>query len=80
MSNHRGELTGRIALITGAAGAIGKAIGEMFAFEGAHVVVTDLDSDRCDQIARALCHEYGDEIAIGRQQRNTQYVRLEWRR
>ena len=38
-----GELTGRVALITGAASGIGRAIAERFAQEGAHLVLCDLD-------------------------------------
>jgi len=38
-----GELAGRVALITGAASGIGRAIAERFAQEGAHLVLCDLD-------------------------------------
>ena len=37
-------LANRVALITGAAGGIGKAIAERFAREGAKVVVADFDA------------------------------------
>lgn len=39
-------LSGRIALITGSAGGIGKAIAKKFASEGACVIVNDNDADR----------------------------------
>jgi len=38
-----GELAGRVALITGAASGIGRAIAERFAEEGAHLVLCDLE-------------------------------------
>ena len=42
-----GRLAGRVALITGAAGALGTALVRRFAAEGAAVLATDLDTDRC---------------------------------
>jgi rhamnulose-1-phosphate aldolase/alcohol dehydrogenase len=54
------EFQGQIALITGAAGGIGGAVGRALAAEGACVVATDLDGDG----ARAVAGELGD-VAIG---------------
>jgi rhamnulose-1-phosphate aldolase/alcohol dehydrogenase len=42
------SLTGRVALITGSAGGIGKAIARLFAEEGACVVLNDNDKSRLD--------------------------------
>ena len=39
-------LASRIALVTGAAGGIGKAIAARLAAEGACVVIADLDAER----------------------------------
>ncbi|MCB1273162.1 MAG: bifunctional aldolase/short-chain dehydrogenase [Leucobacter sp.] len=53
---------GRIALVTGAASGIGKAIATRLAAEGACVVVADLDLEK----ARAVAAELGStDIAIG---------------
>ncbi|MFE5890231.1 SDR family NAD(P)-dependent oxidoreductase [Streptomyces sp. NPDC056462] len=41
----------KVALVTGAAGGIGEAIVRRLAAEGATVVVTDLDADRCEKLA-----------------------------
>jgi NAD(P)-dependent dehydrogenase (short-subunit alcohol dehydrogenase family) len=41
-----GRLTDRIALVTGAAGGLGLAMSRLFAAEGAHVILTDLDEER----------------------------------
>ncbi|MEW2403626.1 glucose 1-dehydrogenase [Streptomyces sp. NPDC046862] len=48
------RLSGRAALVTGATGGIGEAIARRLADEGATVVVTDLDGDRCEKLAGEL--------------------------
>ena len=55
-------LATRIALVTGAASGIGKAIATRLAAEGARVVVADLDADK----ARSAAAEIGStDVAIG---------------
>ncbi|MFJ8487069.1 SDR family NAD(P)-dependent oxidoreductase [Streptomyces sp. NPDC094038] len=45
------RLDGRVALVTGATGGIGDAVVRRFAAEGATVVVTDVDAERCEKLA-----------------------------
>ena len=47
-------LTGKVAIVTGAAGGIGAATARRLAEEGAHVVAVDLDEERLRKIAESL--------------------------
>jgi rhamnulose-1-phosphate aldolase/alcohol dehydrogenase len=58
------ELAGRVALVTGAASGIGRAIAMRFAGEGAHVVVTDLDESLADELAQTIVEANGLRRAV----------------
>lgn len=49
-----GELDGKIAIITGAAGGIGAAAARLFVAEGARVVISDLADERGEAVAQDL--------------------------
>ncbi|MBI3610590.1 MAG: bifunctional rhamnulose-1-phosphate aldolase/short-chain dehydrogenase [Nitrospirae bacterium] len=57
------ELSRRIALVTGAAGGIGKAIAERLAAEGAMVVLTDIDLEKTRAVAEAINQKAGEANA-----------------
>ena len=48
------DLTGRSALVTGAAGGIGSAVAEALAAAGASVLVTDIDKDAAAAVAQRI--------------------------
>jgi len=60
----RGELTGRVALITGGASGIGRAAARLLAGRGAHVVVADLNFDGALEVADELIGTYGVRRAL----------------
>jgi len=54
-------LSGKIALVTGSAGGIGKAIAKKFVEEGAVVVINDNDSGRLEKAAEEFKGLYGKD-------------------
>jgi NAD(P)-dependent dehydrogenase (short-subunit alcohol dehydrogenase family) len=58
-------LSGRIALVTGSAGGIGKAIAKKFADEGACVIISDNDEERLDAARGEFQQQYGKDVFIG---------------
>ncbi len=55
-------LSGRVALITGSAGGIGKAIAKKFAEEGACVVLNDMNADRLEEAKEEFTTMFGKDI------------------
>jgi rhamnulose-1-phosphate aldolase/alcohol dehydrogenase len=55
-------LSGRIALITGSAGGIGKAIAKKFADEGACVIINDNDETRLNTANEEFQKQYGKDV------------------
>ncbi len=56
---------GRVAVITGGAGGIGRATAVRFASEGARVVVVDLPSAPLDEAVAAVEKAGGEALAVG---------------
>lgn len=56
-------LENRIALVTGGAGRIGRAIADVYLREGASVVVADLDKKRVEKVAEELSVIYPGRVA-----------------
>lgn len=48
------SIAGRVAIVTGAASGMGRATAHLFASEGAHVAVTDLDPAACEAVVAEI--------------------------
>jgi NAD(P)-dependent dehydrogenase (short-subunit alcohol dehydrogenase family) len=57
-----GDLAGRVAVVTGGAGGLGRATVERFVSEGARVVIADVDAEAGESLATEL----GDSVAFQR--------------
>jgi rhamnulose-1-phosphate aldolase/alcohol dehydrogenase len=60
----RGELSGRIALVTGGASGIGRAAARALAARGAHVVVADLNVAGATEVAEQIVAAHGLRRAL----------------
>ena len=58
------RLEKKVAVVTGGASGIGAAICELFAREGARVVVADIDSHRGAQTVSSIESDGGDAIFV----------------
>jgi rhamnulose-1-phosphate aldolase/alcohol dehydrogenase len=56
------SLSGRIALVTGSAGGIGKAIAKKFAEEGACVILNDINQERLDGAVIEFNKLFGNDV------------------
>ena len=58
------DLTGRIALVTGASRGIGESIAKLLAAAGAHVIISSRKIDGCQAVADAIVAEGGSAEAL----------------
>ena len=68
MSDRLFDLSGRVALVTGASRGIGAAIAHLLAEHGAHVVIASRKQDELDQVAAAIIAKGGKATAIAAHQ------------
>lgn len=58
------RLEGKVAVVTGAASGMGKAIAELYAAEGAKVVVADMNFDGADAVVQGISSNGGTAKAV----------------
>jgi NAD(P)-dependent dehydrogenase (short-subunit alcohol dehydrogenase family) len=58
------RLQNKSAIVTGAASGIGRATAELFAREGARLVINDVNAVRLDEIAAGIRAEGGEVVAL----------------
>ena len=58
------SLSGRIALITGSAGGIGKAIAKKFAEEGACIIINDMNEQRLEETKAEFQKQFGKDVFV----------------
>lgn len=60
------ELSGKVAIVTGGASGLGRATVELFAKEGAKVVMADVNADLGEQVAAPLVSQWGQGVRFKR--------------
>lgn len=58
------KLEGKVAIVTGAASGMGKAIAELYAKEGAKVIVSDINAEGAAEVAAGIVNQGGIAKAV----------------
>ncbi|WP_088007711.1 SDR family oxidoreductase [Indiicoccus explosivorum] len=58
------KLEGKVAIVTGAASGMGKAIAELYAKEGAKVVIADMNLEGAEAVAKGISENGGTAKAV----------------
>ena len=58
------NFSGRVAVITGAAKGIGRAMAQQFAQRSAKVAILDIDTEAAAQVAQTIQQHGGDALSL----------------
>ena len=58
------DLSGRVALVTGASRGIGESIAKLLAAQGAHVIISSRKVDDCQKVADSIIADGGSASAF----------------
>ncbi|GIP51809.1 hypothetical protein J42TS3_08440 [Paenibacillus vini] len=58
------RLSNKVAIVTGAGSGMGRAIAELFAKEGAKVVVSDVNEERINKVTASIKEAGGEVLGI----------------
>ncbi|MCH2539867.1 MAG: SDR family NAD(P)-dependent oxidoreductase, partial [Anaerolineales bacterium] len=61
-ANDAGRLNNKVALVTGAAMGFGQAMSELFASEGAKVVVADINQEAGEETVTRISDQGGESV------------------
>lgn len=75
MTMTRGVLTGKVAIVTGASAGIGRSIAELFAAEGAKLVITARGEARLQAVADGIAATGADVAALAGDVSNESHAR-----
>ena len=69
------SIKGRVALITGSASGMGKATAQVFAAEGARVIVADINEDEAKNVCKQIESDGGEALAISLDVTNEEQIK-----